>query len=251
MIRAKKEGKVLGKEKIEINDMYFECFKNTTLGTEFTRKKIVSLMQNMFDVEEESILPSDVCYNSSNLEVEGNTKKKYFVKIGWGKYRYVGPDFDASNVNPYEYGTIEKDDININSNRKIIKAYDSTHSIEEQENQAVIMDIDSLRVAAEKHSNKKRIEKEVVVKQIHRDAYIAEYAKRRANGICQLCEKHAPFIDIKGNPYLESHHIIWLSNGGEDSVKNTVALCPNCHRKMHIINSEEDINKLLNKIDKL
>ena len=47
-----------------------------------------------------------------------------------------------------------------------------------------------------------------------------------------------------GEPYLETHHIVWLSEGGEDSIENTVALCPNCHRKMHVVNLQEDIDKL-------
>lgn len=77
-----------------------------------------------------------------------------------------------------------------------------------------------------------------------RNIYVSEYAKRRANGICELCEKEAPFLDRKGNPYLENHHIDWLSEGGEDNVENTVALCPNCHKKMHIQDDPEDKAKL-------
>lgn len=77
-----------------------------------------------------------------------------------------------------------------------------------------------------------------------RSPYIAELAKRRAKGKCQLCLKNAPFKNKSGKPYLESHHIIWLSKGGIDSIDNTVALCPNCHKKMHIINSSSDIDKL-------
>lgn len=77
-----------------------------------------------------------------------------------------------------------------------------------------------------------------------RDKYIVEYTKRRADGICQLCKNEAPFKDKDNNPYLEVHHIKWLSDGGEDSIENTVALCPNCHRKMHNLNLEEDVNYL-------
>lgn len=77
-----------------------------------------------------------------------------------------------------------------------------------------------------------------------RDQYVAEASKRRANGICQLCEKPAPFKDKNGKPYLESHHIIWLSIGGSDTLENTVALCPNCHKKMHIVNDQNDVIKL-------
>ncbi len=69
-----------------------------------------------------------------------------------------------------------------------------------------------------------------------RDPYVSEYAKRRANGCCQLCGKLAPFLNKDKQPYLETHHIDWLSVGGEDTVFNTVALCPNCHRKMHLLN---------------
>lgn len=90
-------------------------------------------------------------------------------------------------------------------------------------------------------SSKKRYS---ITKVYFRDPYVAEYAKRRANGICDLCEKSAPFINKNNQPYLETHHIVWLSNGGEDSIENTVALCPNCHRKMHVLDLKKDIEKL-------
>ena len=84
----------------------------------------------------------------------------------------------------------------------------------------------------------------VVSTQYERNPLVSEYAKRRANGICQLCNLEAPFTNSKGEPYLETHHIIWLSKDGDDSIENTVALCPNCHRKMHILNSNVDIELL-------
>lgn len=84
----------------------------------------------------------------------------------------------------------------------------------------------------------------VQTKQYTRSLYVSEFAKRRAQGICQLCLQPAPFNDEFGKPYLEAHHIIWLSQGGEDSVSNTVALCPNCHRKMHVLDRVEDREKL-------
>lgn len=77
-----------------------------------------------------------------------------------------------------------------------------------------------------------------------RDPYIAEYAKLRANGFCQLCEEKAPFYTKNNKPYLEAHHLKWLSKGGTDTIDNVVALCPNCHRKMHELNDKDDIKKL-------
>jgi len=55
----------------------------------------------------------------------------------------------------------------------------------------------------------------------------------RANGKCQSCNRDAPFVKEDGTPFLEVHHIEWLSKGGEDSVENAIALCPNCHRQAH------------------
>jgi len=77
-----------------------------------------------------------------------------------------------------------------------------------------------------------------------RNQYVAEYVKRRAHGKCELCGNDAPFEDPERQPYLEVHHIVWLSKGGKDTLDNTVALCPNCHRKMHILNLQEDVKKL-------
>lgn len=77
-----------------------------------------------------------------------------------------------------------------------------------------------------------------------RNQFIAEHTKERANGICDLCGNEAPFNDKNGRPYLESHHVITLANNGPDAIYNTVAICPNCHRKVHVLNSKEDMKKL-------
>jgi 5-methylcytosine-specific restriction endonuclease McrA len=56
----------------------------------------------------------------------------------------------------------------------------------------------------------------------------------QANGICQGCQSPAPFNRASdGAPYLEVHHKIPLTAGGEDTVANALALCPNCHRNAH------------------
>lgn len=56
----------------------------------------------------------------------------------------------------------------------------------------------------------------------------------RASGKCEYCKNDAPFIRQKDNtPYLEVHHKDRLADGGEDTVNNAVALCPNCHRQAH------------------
>lgn len=78
-----------------------------------------------------------------------------------------------------------------------------------------------------------------------RNESVAELARRRANGVCQLCNTPAPFRDKSGTPFLEVHHIQWLAHGGDDTLANTVALCPNCHRRMHVLDEPSDRKKLL------
>jgi len=56
----------------------------------------------------------------------------------------------------------------------------------------------------------------------------------RARGICEKCLNPAPFLKKSNNrPYLEVHHKIRLADGGDDTVENALALCPNCHRESH------------------
>jgi len=109
------------------------------------------------------------------------------------------------------------------------------------------LDLTDLRTVASMCTNHKVIAVGATTVR-YRNRYIAEYAKRKANGVCQLCNMPAPFLDKDGEPYLESHHIEWLSNGGEDSIDNVVALCPNCHKKMHVVNDRNDVRKLQQKI---
>lgn len=92
-----------------------------------------------------------------------------------------------------------------------------------------------------KNANKTVGTRNTVSLQHDRDPWVAEHAKRKANGICQLCKQPAPFKNKAGDPYLETHHIIWLADGGEDTIENTVGLCPNCHRKMHVVKDKKDI----------
>ena len=56
----------------------------------------------------------------------------------------------------------------------------------------------------------------------------------RAQGNCEHCRRAAPFMRrTDGSPYLEVHHKTPLSQGGQDTVANAMAVCPNCHRELH------------------
>jgi 5-methylcytosine-specific restriction enzyme A len=78
-----------------------------------------------------------------------------------------------------------------------------------------------------------------------RDPHVVTAALRRAMGVCQLCNGPAPFVKKDGTPFLEVHHIQPLAEDGEDSLTNCVALCPNCHRKVHALKEPADLKKLV------
>ena len=74
----------------------------------------------------------------------------------------------------------------------------------------------------------------VTIKVYVRNPDVVAAVLARAKGVCEGCKKPAPFIRAKDNsPYLEVHHKIQLAKGGEDTVLNAIALCPNCHREYH------------------
>jgi 5-methylcytosine-specific restriction protein A len=74
----------------------------------------------------------------------------------------------------------------------------------------------------------------VAVVQYQRNPDVVAQRLSIAGGSCEACGEPAPFIrKTDGTPFLEVHHVIPLSDEGEDTIENTLALCPNCHRKAH------------------
>lgn len=85
-----------------------------------------------------------------------------------------------------------------------------------------------------KLADKKPEQIQVVVTVFKRNPDVVAEVLFQADGRCQCCGKPAPFNRTKdGSPYLEVHHRKRLADGGEDSVENAIALCPNCHRQQH------------------
>lgn len=85
-----------------------------------------------------------------------------------------------------------------------------------------------------------------------RSPLVKGWVLHNAKGICESCNQKAPFITKQEFPYLEVHHVIPLSEGGEDSVNNAVALCPNCHKKYHFaINKDVLVEKLYSTVERL
>ena len=90
-----------------------------------------------------------------------------------------------------------------------------------------INDIDQDTVGNDDPEYRKRMSGSYV-----RDAKVREQVLTRANGVCEEC--NAPgFLKKDGKPYLETHHVISLSEQGPDKPHNVIALCANDHRRAH------------------
>lgn len=80
-----------------------------------------------------------------------------------------------------------------------------------------------------------------------RSQAIRAYVMTRASGVCEGCEKEAPFVTTQGRPFLEAHHVSRVSDGGPDHPRWVIALCPNCHRRVHYGQNGEEYNARLTK----
>ncbi|HHY0457501.1 TPA: HNH endonuclease [Vibrio parahaemolyticus] len=93
--------------------------------------------------------------------------------------------------------------------------------------------------------------KDVIVPKYERDAAVIAEVLKYAHNRCELCGTK-PFLTCSERHYLEVHHVRRLADGGSDTVTNTVALCPNCHKEIHFgINAPKLIEQLYSQVQRL
>ncbi|OFY96568.1 MAG: hypothetical protein A2491_11080 [Bacteroidetes bacterium RIFOXYC12_FULL_35_7] len=78
-----------------------------------------------------------------------------------------------------------------------------------------------------------------------RDPRILFFAKKRAEGKCDLCNNYSPIQKNNNDYYLETHHVLPMKEGGRDEIKNISALCPNCHKILHFDKNKDKMKELL------
>lgn len=74
--------------------------------------------------------------------------------------------------------------------------------------------------------------REVSAQAFVRSSAVRLNALLRADGKCDWCGQPG-FQTADGGIYLETHHIVPLSENGSDTENNIAALCPNHHREAH------------------
>jgi 5-methylcytosine-specific restriction enzyme A len=92
----------------------------------------------------------------------------------------------------------------------------------------------------ETHAEKQTRTSDVFV----RNPRVREAALNRAAGNCEYCGV-CGFETSQGRIYLETHHVIPLSEGGIDSIENVVGICAGHHREAHFGKTAGKIRKAL------
>lgn len=81
---------------------------------------------------------------------------------------------------------------------------------------------------------------------------VAAWVRHNSGGKCENCGRKAPFKDRYGHPFLEVHHVVPLAEGGPDTIENSVAVCPNCHRSFHLAGKAIELTEALtNKVGRI
>lgn len=82
------------------------------------------------------------------------------------------------------------------------------------------------------------------LEQFCRDPEVKAWVLWNADFKCELCESQS-FLDVNELPYLELHRVKRLADGGSDTIKNAVCLCPNCHWACHYAANREELKDQL------
>lgn len=77
-----------------------------------------------------------------------------------------------------------------------------------------------------------------------RSSAVRDNVLTRSKGLCELCGKRG-FLTDSGSVYLETHHVVPLSEDGPDVESNVVALCPEDHRRAHFAAEKVEITATL------
>lgn len=180
------------------------------------------------------------------FEVFKDTEYTYagIIELADEPYKEIEPDKNNNKRIVYKFPLKLKTSEYCPNNKTLIQ---NEKKLEKAISRKTIQEIKELAIKKSKLNEKKNLVRKVSTYNYERSLVIREYVKELANGICQLCDNKAPF-EVKGKPFLHVHHIEYLSEGGEDTIENAIAVCPNCHAKIHQLELKEDKEKLLRKV---
>ena len=108
------------------------------------------------------------------------------------------------------------------------------------------------KLLSKPRGNIKPLITEQVSKSIQRDPHVKAWVLKNSAGVCESCNVRSPFKKDDGAYYLEVHHLTRLADGGPDIISNAIAVCPNCHRYLHLGEGREQAKEsIVNRISRL
>lgn len=192
------------------------------LECKYTKSEIVEKLKAKFPGKINSSRPKDIFYGFSGgkcKNIEGY-RKGNIIGLKWDRNKFFSKDGEwKQTINEQIENLITFEEFTENQEKELFES----KSISSEE-----------RLKRLKKANKKPDVINVLTKLYKRNQDVIVTVLERANGICEQCNQIAPFLrSVDSTPYLEVHHKLPLSKGGEDTIENAIALCPNCHRKNH------------------
>lgn len=208
------------------------------LGDKFLEKVLYNMADGdnhtvQFGLMGEGVKPNYQIKNCPDDEIpktfSGRNHKKYDLKDdnygGWFKSKNISKPFSRDII----VKSLER--VKIISLNQDVKNFEEKLDIEVSKS---LNDTEKARRIRLATANKIPKYSSTSTIYFHRNPDVIAETLKRADGYCEECHSPAPFKKKStGEPYLEVHHKKPLSENGEDTVENTIAVCPNCHRKAH------------------
>ena len=194
-----------GKNSSTVMAEVIQAFKDTPIGTEFTRSEIISMVTKNFDRNESSIIPSDYCYNRLNNGINYEKTIHLFEYTATKQYRYLGINYPYTGKIYHKPKGSYEVCVGELINGRLALANTLPTSKEPT----------STPTAKSTHTTKRDVSVSLRFKVFKRD-----------NFKCCICGA-SPAKD----PSVELHadHIIPWSKGGETKIENLQTLCSKCN----------------------
>jgi len=227
-------------EKEDYSDIWEDCVGDTIL---FVKNKFIFLVATIKEID---------------YDIE--TNKEYPLRYFFTNHQYVDiPLEELNNILKYKPNFIPRNfqlvkDIYTEDVFDLLHKYINICYDDELEDSSYQLDISKNRTQLKPYNNKPVSKKSLLEKNgknyYPRNLLFAKQALFEANYHCMIDKKHESFISYSTKKnYVEAHHLIPLQYHEDfhfslDVPANIVALCPNCHKMIHL-GEKNDVLELL------
>lgn len=181
-----------------------------------------------------------------------NVRKKFFIFSKTLKNKH-GEDYNVFDLKISDKTQLADLEIFLSENWKLIPNFEMGNEFQKIKNDFDMEVENLLKTKITKPSGSKKPTKKISTITIYnRNAKVKAWVLQNSNGKCESCNSNTHFQAEHGISFLEVHHLKQLSDGGSDTVNNSVALCPNCHREIHLgLNKEKKKKNLYRTVKRL